>query len=162
MVQLPPNEKQTYQLNPKPETWLLGLTLAMTLTFNFQGQAWNLLYHWLLKNGLVAMKWKANHLTNPTMHQIHNALFLTKMCMCGQFSYKMMHCGIWGSCIMEYITRFDAEACWPLNGPLFSPLNQLYSLMGVGMTGPPLSTHWSSRVLQAISSVMMFDESIQM
>ena len=25
------------------------------------------------------------------------------------------------------ITGFDAEACWPLNGPLFSPLNPLYS-----------------------------------
>ena len=24
------------------------------------------------------------------------------------------------------ITGFDAEACWPLNGPLFSPLNPLY------------------------------------
>ena len=53
-----------------------------------------------------------------------------------------------------YITGFDAEACWPLNGPLFSPLNPLYSLMGVGVTGPPLSTNWSGRVLQAISSVM--------
>ena len=52
------------------------------------------------------------------------------------------------------ITGFDAEACWPLNGPLFSPLNPLYSLMGVGVTGPPLSTNWSGRVLHAIYSVM--------
>ena len=27
----------------------------------------------------------------------------------------------------QCITGFDAEACWPLNGPLFSPLNPLYS-----------------------------------
>ena len=52
------------------------------------------------------------------------------------------------------ITGFDAEACWPLNGPLFSPLNPLYSLMGVGVTGPPLRTNWSGRALQAISSVL--------
>ena len=132
---------------------------------------------------------------------------------------------------------FDAEACWPLKGPLFSPLNSLrprqnrrhfaddifkrvflnenilisidislkfvrkdpidhipalvqimawrrsgdkplsepmmvrlpthicvtrpqwvnplYSLLGIGVTGPPLSTNWSGRVLQAISSVMV-------
>ena len=50
---------------------------------------------------------------------------------------------------------FDAEARWPLNGPLFSPLNPLYSLTGEGVTGP-LSTNWSGRVLQAISSVMIF------
>ena len=31
----------------------------------------------------------------------------------------------------------------------------LYSLMGVGVTGSPLSTNWSGRVLQAISSVMI-------
>ena len=46
------------------------------------------------------------------------------------------------------ITGFDAEACWPLNEPLLlSPLNPLYSLMGEGVTGPPLSTNWSGRVL---------------
>ena len=56
------------------------------------------------------------------------------------------------------ITGFYAEACRPLNGPLFLPLNplysSLYSIVGVGVTRPPLCTNWSSRVLQAISSVM--------
>ena len=42
MVRLPWNEKQTYQLNWGPQMWPLGLTLAMTLTF--QGQIGNLLY----------------------------------------------------------------------------------------------------------------------
>ena len=62
--------------------------------------------------------------------------------------------GDWHMFELDDITGFDAEACWPLNGPLFSPLNPLYSLMAVGVTGPPLSTNWSGRVLQAISSVM--------
>ena len=44
MVQLAWNEKQTYQLNSRLEVWPSGLTLAMTLTLNFQGQIWNLLY----------------------------------------------------------------------------------------------------------------------
>ena len=44
MVRLPLNEKQTHRLNPRPQMWPSGLTLAMTLTLNFQGQIWNLLY----------------------------------------------------------------------------------------------------------------------
>ena len=44
MVRLPGNEKQTYRLNSRAHMWPLGLTLAMTLTLNFQGQIWNLLY----------------------------------------------------------------------------------------------------------------------
>ena len=38
-----------------------------------------------------------------------------------------------------FIMGFDAEARWPLNGPLSSPLNPLYSLMEAGVSGPPLS-----------------------
>ena len=44
MVRLPRNEKQTYRLNSRAQMWPSGLTLAMTLTFNFQGQIYNLLY----------------------------------------------------------------------------------------------------------------------
>ena len=35
MVRLPRKEKQTYPLNPRPQMWPMGLTLAMTLTFEF-------------------------------------------------------------------------------------------------------------------------------
>ena len=38
--------------------WPLGLTLAMILTLNFQGQIWNLLYR--SKNGAIATEWNAN------------------------------------------------------------------------------------------------------
>ena len=38
LVRLPRNEKQTYRLNSRPQMWPSGLTLAMTLTLNFQGQ----------------------------------------------------------------------------------------------------------------------------
>ena len=41
MIRLPRNEKQTHRLNSRPQMWPLGLTLAMTLTLNFQGQIWN-------------------------------------------------------------------------------------------------------------------------
>ena len=44
MVELPGNKKQTYRLNSRPQMWPSGLTLAVTLTLNFQVQIWNLLY----------------------------------------------------------------------------------------------------------------------
>ena len=39
----------------------------------------------------------------------------------------------------DTITGFDAEARWPLNGHLSSPFDPLYSLMGAGVSGLPLS-----------------------
>ena len=50
--------KKPYQLNSKPQMWPLGLTLAVTLTLNFQGQMWNSLY--LSQNGPIAAKQKAS------------------------------------------------------------------------------------------------------
>ena len=35
MVSLPRNEKQTYRLNSRPQMWPMGLTLTITLTFEF-------------------------------------------------------------------------------------------------------------------------------
>ena len=58
MVRLPRNEKQTYRLNSLAQMWPSRLTLAMTLTLNFQGQIYNLLY--LSQNGPIATKRKAN------------------------------------------------------------------------------------------------------
>ena len=55
MVLLPQNEKQTYRLMSRPQMWLSSLTLAMTLTLNFQGQKWNLLY--------LCQKWSDCHET---------------------------------------------------------------------------------------------------
>ena len=53
MVGLPRNKKQTYRLNSRPQMWPWGLTLAMTLTLNFQAQIWNLLY--------LSQKWSSCH-----------------------------------------------------------------------------------------------------
>ena len=43
LVRLPRNQKQTYRLNARTQMGSSGMTLAMTLTLNFQGQIWNLL-----------------------------------------------------------------------------------------------------------------------
>ena len=53
MVRLPRNEKQTYRLKSRAQMWPSGLTLAMTLTLNFQGQIWNFLY--------LSQKWSDCH-----------------------------------------------------------------------------------------------------
>ena len=55
MVRLPRSEKQTYRLNSGPQMWPSGLTLAMTLTLNCQGQISNLLY--------LSQKWSNCHET---------------------------------------------------------------------------------------------------
>ena len=55
MVRLPRNKKQTYWLNSRAQMWPAGLTLAMTLTLNFQGQIWNSLY--------LSQKWSDCHET---------------------------------------------------------------------------------------------------
>ena len=55
MVWLPWNEKQTHRLDSRPQMWPLGLTLAITLTFNFQGQIWNSQY--------LSQKWSDCHKT---------------------------------------------------------------------------------------------------
>ena len=55
MVWLSRNEKQTCWLNSRPQMWTSDLTLAMTLTLNFQGQIWNLLY--------LNQKWSDCHKT---------------------------------------------------------------------------------------------------
>ena len=56
-IRLQRNEKQTYRLNTRAKMWPSGLTLAMTLTLNFQGQIWNLLY--------LSQKWSDCHGTEP-------------------------------------------------------------------------------------------------
>ena len=38
MVRLPQNKKQTYRMNSRPQMGPSGLTLAVTLTLNFQSQ----------------------------------------------------------------------------------------------------------------------------
>ena len=55
MVRMPQNEKQTHQLNSRLQMGPSGLTLAMTLTLNFQGQLWNWLY--------LCQKWSDCHET---------------------------------------------------------------------------------------------------
>ena len=55
IVQLPRNKKQTYQLISRPQLWPSGLSLAMTLTLNFQGHLWNWQY--------LCQKWSDLHET---------------------------------------------------------------------------------------------------
>ena len=58
-VRLLRNEKQLYRLNCKPQMWPSDLTLTMTLTLNFQGQIWNLLY--------LSEQWSGCHATESKL-----------------------------------------------------------------------------------------------
>ena len=55
MVRLPWNKKQKYRLISRPQMWPSGVSLAMTLTLNFQGQIWNWLH--------LCQKWSDCHET---------------------------------------------------------------------------------------------------
>ena len=55
MVRLPRNEKRTHRLNSRPQMWPSDLTL----TLNFQGQIWNLLY--------LNQKWSDCHETKANI-----------------------------------------------------------------------------------------------
>ena len=54
------NKKHTYGLNSMPQMWPSDLSLAMTLTMNFQGQIWNLLY--LSQGWFDCPKMKSTHI----------------------------------------------------------------------------------------------------
>ena len=66
--------------------------------------------------------------------QISRSLFSPRALVMENLARAMFAAEIWTGVPVETITGFDAEACWPLNGPLFSPLNPLYSFMGIGVT----------------------------
>ena len=78
MFRLPRNEKQTHRLNFRPQLWPSGLTLAMTLTLNFQGQIWNLLY--LIQKWSDCHETKTKHIdlnSGPQMWPMGLALAMT-------------------------------------------------------------------------------------
>ena len=60
MVRLPRNEKQTHRLNSRLQMGSSGLTLAMTLTLNFQGQISNWIY--LSKKWCDCPEMKSKHI----------------------------------------------------------------------------------------------------
>ena len=64
VARLPRNKKETYRLNSRAQMCPSGLTLAMTLTLNFQGQIWNFLY--LSQKGSDCHEKKSKHIDwNP-------------------------------------------------------------------------------------------------
>ena len=74
MVWLPRNEKQTtYRLNSRPQMWPSGLTLAMTLNLNFQGQMWNFLY--------LSQKWSVCHETKKQTYRLNSRPQMWPMCL---------------------------------------------------------------------------------
>ena len=93
------NKKQTHRLNSRPQMWPLSLTLAMTLTLNFQGQIWNLLY--------LSQKWCDCHKTKSKHiywsqdlkydHWVTLAMALT-LNFQGQIWYWLYLCQKWPDC----------------------------------------------------------------
>ena len=68
MVRLPQNEKQTHRLNSWPQMWPSDLTLAVTLTLNFQGEIWIFIY--LNQNWPDCHETKSKHIDLNSRPQI--------------------------------------------------------------------------------------------
>ena len=91
MVRLPRNEKQTRRLNSMPQMWPSDLTLTMTL--NFQGQIWNLLY--------LNQKWsdchetKSKHIALNSRPQIWPMGLTLAMTLIFEFSGSYVILTIW-------------------------------------------------------------------
>ena len=93
IVRLPRNEKQTHRLKSRPQMWSSDLTLAMTLTLNFQGQIWNLLY--------LNQKWsdchdtKSKHINLNSRPQIWPMDLTLAMTLIFEFSRSYVILTIW-------------------------------------------------------------------
>ena len=115
MVWLPRNEKRTHRLNSRPQMWPSDLTLAMTLTLNFQGQIWNLLY--------LNQKWSDCHETkskyiNLNSRNVTMGLTLA-MTLIFQFSRSYVVLTIW----------------WPRSGvSIYQIVTGVTSVVGVPST----------------------------
>ena len=68
MVRLPQNKKQTHRLNSWPQMWPSDLTLAVTLTLNFQGEIWIFIY--LNQNWPDCHETKSKHIDFNSRPQI--------------------------------------------------------------------------------------------
>ena len=114
MVRLPWNEKQIYRLNFRAQMWPSGLTLAMTLTLNFQRQILNFLY--------ISLKWSDCHETKskyidwtpmPQMWPVGLTLTITltfefwrsNVTLTFDHTRDLDHGFSWNSCISEWEGR---------------------------------------------------------
>ena len=114
MVQLPWNEKQTHRLKSRPQMWPSDLTVAVTLTLNFQGQIWNLLY--------LNQKWsdchetKTKHIDLKSRPQMWPMGLTLAMTLIFEFSWSYVILTIWwprsGGRIYQIVTGWlQLSAC---------------------------------------------------
>ena len=115
MVWLPRNEKQIHWLNSRPQMWPSDLTLAVTLTLNFQGQIWNLLY--LNQKWSDCHKTKSDHIdlnSRPQMWPVGLTLAIT---LIFEFSRSNVILTIWwlrsGVRIYQIVTGVTSDVGVP-------------------------------------------------
>ena len=125
MVRLPRNEKQTYRFISRPQVWPSGLTLAMTLTLNFQGQIWNLLY--------LNQKWsdchetKSKHIDLNSRPQIWQWVWPWPCTLIFEFSRSYVILTIWwprsGVRIYQIVTGVTSVVGVPSTHLVFKSIN---------------------------------------
>ena len=177
MVRLPRNEKQTYRLNSRAQMWPSGLTLAMTLTLDFQGQIWNFLY--LSQKWTIAKKRKANISIELQASNVTNGFDLDHNLDLWNLKVKCdldlwPHTGpwpwifmvkFWNSCISEWEGRLTLhKGCgsrsfmtmtiwWPRPGVwIYQIVTRVTSVVGVPSTHLVCNLNWIEFILITLLS----------
>ena len=115
MVRLPRNEKQTHQLNSRPQMWPSDLPLAKTLTMNFPGKMWNWLY--LTQKWSDCHKTKRKHIDLNSRPQMWPVGLTLAMTLIFEFSRSYVILTIWwprsGVMIYQIVTEVTSDVGVP-------------------------------------------------
>ena len=143
VVRLPRNGKQTYWFNSRPQMWPSGLTLAMILTLNFQGQIYDLLY--------LSQKWSDCHETKSKMSielKASNASIRFTLAMTLTFNFQGQIWNLlylsqkWSDCHKTKSKHINWTHQWSQMWPVGLTLTMTLTLNFEGQMWPwPLTTH---------------------
>ena len=115
MVRFSWDEKQTYRLISRPQMWPSDLTWAMTLTLNFYGQIWNLLY--LNQKWSDWHKTKSKHIDLNSRPQMWPMGLTLVMTLIFEFSRSYLILTIWwprsGVRIYQIVTGVTSDVGMP-------------------------------------------------
>ena len=115
MVRLPQNEKQTHRLNSWPQMWPSDLTLAVTLTLNFQGEIW--IFTYLNQNWPDCHETKSKHIDLNSRPQIWPMYLTLAMTLIFEFWRSYVILTIWwprsGVRIYQIVTGVTSDVGVP-------------------------------------------------
>ena len=154
MVRLPQNEKQTHRLNSWPLKWPSDLTLAVTLTLNFQGEIWIFIY--LNQNWPDCHETKSKHIDLNSRPQIWPMGLTLAMTLIFEFWRSYVILTIWwprsGVGIYQIVTGVTSDVGVPSTHLVWKLLSSFYSLYKLkealmSLSHYPIDSNWVTTTL---------------